>query len=117
MTTPTNQAGQDNGLSRAILDPNQQLVTPTDTVGPNVYAGITLGDGDTGTNFNFAELSYPGALISKAMLLASSPPILHTNDVVPANPVVPEPSALVLLAVVGLFFAGVNWRRFRRCRS
>ena len=40
-----------------------------------------MADGDSGTNFNFAELTYPGALISKAMLLTSSPPVTHTNDV------------------------------------
>jgi len=57
MVTPTNDPGQDSGQSRAILDPGGQLVSLTDTVEQNAYVGITLGDGDTGTNFNFAELT------------------------------------------------------------
>ena len=82
MTTPTNQAGQDNGLSRAILDPNQQLVTLTDTVGPNVYAGISLGDGDTGTNFNFAELTYPAGNAAVLTLPTTGTDSLATQNIV-----------------------------------
>jgi hypothetical protein len=113
MVTPTNHPGQDSGQSRAILDASGQLVNLTDTVGQNAYVGIALGDGYTGTNFNFAELTYPGVLISKAMLLGSSPPVIHTNDVVPAIPV-PEPNALVLLTVVGLYYSAMGWRRYRK---
>jgi hypothetical protein len=116
MSTSTNHPGQDSGASRAVLDADEQAVSLTDTVEQNAYAGITLGDGDIGTNFNFAELTYPGSLISKAMLLTSSSPVIHTGNVVPATPViiVPEPRSLLLLAVLGLFLAGARWRRKTR---
>jgi hypothetical protein len=119
MATPTNHPGQDSGQSRAILDASGQLVSLADTVGQNAYAGIALGDGYTGTNYNFAELTYPGTLISKAMLLTSSSPVVHTNNAIPANPVtaVPEPNTLVLLAVVGLFGAGRRWRQYRKRKT
>jgi hypothetical protein len=119
MTTATNHPGQDSGSAHAILDSSGQLVSLTDTVEQNAYANIAMGDGDTGTNFNFAELTYPGVLISKAMFLSNSPPVQHTDDVVPATPTnpVPEPNALVLLAVVGLFLAGIGWRRSRKCKT
>ncbi len=118
MATPTNHPGQDSGQSRAVLDANGQSVLLTDTVEQNAYTGVTLEDGDVGTNFNFAELTYPGVLISKAMLLTSSAPILHTGDVIPDLPtvLVPEPGSLVLLAVLGLFLAGARWRR-RKTRA
>ena len=118
MVTPTNHPGQDSGEARMVLDPSEQVVLLRDAVEQNAYAGIALGDGDTGTNFNFAELTYPGALISKAMMLTSSLPVIHTNDVVPAVPLVPvpEPTSLVLLAAIGLYLAGVRRRRFRKVR-
>jgi hypothetical protein len=113
MTTATNHPGQDSGQYRAVVNGSTVVSVGTDgTVEQNAYAGVTLADGDTGTNFNFAELTYPGDLISKAMLLTSSPPVIHTGDVTP----VPEPPALALLAVAGLFLVGWSWRRCRTYR-
>ncbi len=82
LLTPCSEPGLDNGLSQMITSVSGDVSAGTGTAVQNAYDDVTLNAGDTGTNFNFAELIYPSDLISKAMFLMNSPAILHTTDVV-----------------------------------
>ena len=114
LLTPSSKPGQDSGEWRTVTnDAAVVSVGTAGTIAQSAYNDITLGSGDAGTNFNFAELAYPGDLISKAMFLMSSPAILHTSNVVTPT-AIPEPGSLVLLAITGLALGGLYWRRCRR---
>lgn len=114
LLTPCTKPGQDSGEWRTIMNGATVIgVGTAGTVEQNAYNDVTLGSGDTGTNFNLAELVYPSDLISKAMFLMSSPAILHTSDVVtPAA--IPEPGSLAMLAITGLVLGGLHWRHCRK---
>jgi hypothetical protein len=64
------------------------------------FAEIVMQSGYTGENYNFAELIYPAAAVSKRLLIDGGSQ--HTT---------PEPGALALLAAAGLTLAGFIIRR------
>ena len=116
----------------ALLTPSNDPEAPsvgtiTDASGNNVTTGlgaasgldsiadVSMNSGDTGVNYDFPQLAYPFQLLSKRMLLNTSPGVQHTTPAPPPVPV-PEPSSLVLLAVAGLILGGLR-RRWRRCND
>jgi hypothetical protein len=103
-------------------DPEQPTVgTLTDASGNTVSTGagtisgmdsitdVQLSDGDTGANYDFPQLTYPYQLLSKRMLLNSTPGVANTTPIPPPI-VVPEPSSFVLLVVAGLLLSGLRRR-------
>lgn len=101
MLTPSSPSDQYCVPELLDKDGNKEYVGEPTT---NAFSHITLDDGYVGRYYSFAELSYPIALISKRMMLNSSPRVIHTHSI-------PEPGTLVLLAMAGLFFGGLAWRR------
>jgi hypothetical protein len=96
MATPIDSAGTIS--TGAILDSTGVVVkSGLGTVTPTSIADITLGDGYTGKNYDFGELSYPIDAISKRSVLSSSDSVYVVNT----TPV-PEPSTFVLLIAAGL---------------
>jgi hypothetical protein len=69
---------------------------------------IRLDDGHHGDNYDFPQLVYPTNLISKRMLLNSNPGIVRITTAV-----ISEPGTLALVAVAGVLFGGLKWRRRR----
>ena len=89
------------------------LNTGTGTAsGQDSITGIVLGDGYTGINYDFPQSLYPSDLISKRMLLNLDPGVSHT----PGPSVVPEPSSIVLLALVLFVVGGVLLGGLGSCR-
>ena len=93
----------------------------TDANGAYVYTGrgvavgesiadVQLEDGYTGVAYDFGQYAYPTNVISKRMLLNSSPGVPNTPDA-PKLPPVPEPGTLALLLTAGLAFVGFARRR------
>ena len=89
MVTPVSDPGQDAAEYRAIVDRHDNLVSTAaaGTVLQNAYNDVHLGDGCSGINFNFAELTYPIATPLQAAAAQHRPGIFHTPDVTP----IPEP--------------------------
>ena len=71
---------------------------------------VALAAGDTGELFDFGAQYYPIQLLSKRMLLASTP----TSDT-PVVQAVPEPATLLMLSCAAIpFVITATMRRFRR---
>jgi len=83
-----------------------QPVTSSATGDDMTIDNIVLNAGDQGTMFNFGAQYYPIQLLSKRMLLASSPPIN----------VVPEPGTAVILSFAAIPFIIMAARR-RFCQK
>ena len=81
-------------------------------VGLDSIADIQLSDGDTGANYDFPQLTYPYQLLSKRMLLNTTPGVTNTTPIPPPI-VVPEPGSFMLLLVAGLLLGGLRLRRGR----
>lgn len=75
--------------------------------GVDTITEIAMNDGDTAKDYDFPQQAYPYQLLSKRMLLNTTPGIIHT----PPGPPVPEPSSVLLLAIAGLFLSGLRCRR------
>jgi hypothetical protein len=115
LKTVSNDPGKINVGSLIDADGND-VPSGTGTVsGKNSITSITLKDGFTGVNYDFAELSYPVALLSKRMLLNTNPGTYHSTSKTPTPtpPPVPEPGTFVLLVLVGLSLVVPAWRRRR----
>jgi len=84
MQTPSDLPGQDNGNGQMLLDKDGKTILSVGTAGmalPNAYSDISLGDGQTRLNVNFAEAAYPVALISARILLNDYTGIPHATAV------------------------------------
>jgi hypothetical protein len=97
--------GADN-LGKLLQVDSDTEIVPVDNygvVGDDTFLSILIGQqGARGMWYNFGERIYPIELVSKHMLLTSTPGIQH----------VPEPGALQLLAVGGLAIGCLAaWRR------
>ena len=75
-----------------------------------VITSIQLADGYQGVNYDFAQLVYPTQLISRRMLLNTTPGIYPTTPL-------PEPGTLALAAMAGLSLAGLTWRERRKLQG
>lgn len=106
------QAAQDDGTYRATYAKDNTVVNvgTNGKVGVNTYTSVSLDTGESGKNFNFAEVYYPTALLSKRILMGDDPGVHHTPDIIKP---VPEPSSFVLLAIAGLLGAGFVGRSKR----
>ena len=81
--------------------------TPSSATGDNWQIdNVVLNPGDKGTLFNFGAQYYPIQLLSKRMLLASSPPVVP----------VPEPGTTVILSFAAIPFIIMAARR-RFCKK
>ncbi len=108
MLTPSSAPGQD--VLGVVQNKSGNIVAANaGTVTTDMFSNIILGDGYTGINYAFAEASYPISLISKRMMLNSDPGYARPQIVQE----VPEPSSLLLLAIVGLALGMCLARRGR----
>jgi hypothetical protein len=96
MVTPVTLPGQDSGAWRTIAGSNGTTVSigTQGTVSQNAYRCVALSNGQQGTNFNFAEDVYLIAVVSKRLLLSSSPDIL-ADQIAPALATTPSSNSML----------------------
>ena len=74
LDTTGNGSGYDTSKGQIILDKNGTIVSigTSGAAQQDAYGSISLGDGQTGTNFNIAQSAFPVNLLSVRNLLSST---------------------------------------------
>jgi cyclophilin family peptidyl-prolyl cis-trans isomerase len=87
LDTTGNGSGYDTSKGQMILDSNGTIISigTSGTAQQDAYSNISLGTGQSGTNFNIAQSVFPIALLSVRNLLCSDPTLPVANQAVPGT--------------------------------